>query len=147
MGTSAFSSDVLLPEINTHYTTMDLNPVKGRTFSEIVIPKKLRLIALTKNCGIGAPFTSSYKPQFDPTQLFDELCRSQSPAQQWGLSATEVTLAEFTVVSDDGRLFIIEVLQDMQREVPVSGVLLRGDGIGCRFPFSDTFKASSTSTR
>ena len=135
------------PKVSDHYNVIRADTAKGKTFSDVIAPSSVCLIALTGNHGIGLPFTDKYNPQFDSDQLFTELWKSKNPAQDWGLSATESILAEYTIITHDGRLFIVEVLQEMERKLPVSGVLLRGDGFGCRFPVSDSFVSSSTSTK
>ena len=114
--------------------------VEGKTIRAIVPPESIRLIGLTENRGKGAPITRDFKSDWDSNQLIQRAFASDAKAREWSMSATEAILARYSVVTKDGALFMLDVLGDHIRSIPVTAVVLRGDGFGCRFDMNKTGK-------
>jgi hypothetical protein len=101
----------------------------GKTLAEIIPPRSVRRLILTHNHGVGIPGAPGAKPEFDPDELVARFFTSPAKAEPWGLGATERVLAEFLVLTQDGDVYRLEVL----REGAVTGCLLSGKGLRCRF--------------
>ena len=112
---------------------MQPGAASGKTIREIIPPESVHHIALTRNRGKGAPLTLVFHPDWDSDQLFQYAFASDAKARALALSATEGTLAEYTIVTKGGDLYFIEVMGDHMRNIPITAVILRGDGFGCRF--------------
>ena len=105
---------------------------ENKTVNEIISINNVRLIAF-RNRGKGSPITNIFKPDWDSNKMIQSVFTSNAKAKELSLSATEVTLAEYFIVTKNGGLFILEVLGDHIQNVPITAVLLRGEGFGCRF--------------
>ena len=123
----------ILPPVRETYNQMQPGAASGKTIRDIIPPESVHLIALNRNRGKGSPLTLVFRPDWDSDQLFQYAFASDAKARGLALSATEGTLAEYTIVTKGGDLYFIEVLGDHMRNIPITAVILRGDGFGCRF--------------
>ena len=122
-----------LPPVQASFSKMHPGVVAGLTIREIIPPESVRLIALTEDRGRGEPLGPNFKPDGDPNQIIRQAFASDARAREWGLRATESTLVRYSIVTRDGRLFLLDVLGDILRNLPVTAIILRGNGFGCRF--------------
>jgi hypothetical protein len=134
------AAETNLPPVRETFSQMHPGVVEGKTVRAIVPPESVRLIALAENLGKGAPITRKFKPDWDSNQLIRRAFASDAKARDCTMSATEGTLARYSIVTKDGALFMLDVLGDHTRNITVTAVILRGDGFGCRFDMDKTEK-------
>jgi hypothetical protein len=134
------AAETNLPPVRETFSKMHPGGVEGKTIRVIVPLESVRLIALTENLGKGTPITRDFKPDWDSNQLIQRAFASDAKARECSMSATENTLARYSIITKDGALFMLDVLGDHIRNITVSAVILRGDGFGCRFDMDKTEK-------
>ena len=134
------AQNTIIPPVRESYSQMQPGAASGKTIQEIIPPESVQLIALTRSRGKGSPLTPAFKPDWDSSHMFRHAFASEAKAGGLALSATESTLAEYAIVTKDGEIYLVEVLGDLMRNMPITAILLRGDGFGCRFNFEDYMK-------
>lgn len=133
IGNEPFRARMNLPAIRETYSQMYPGIFKGKTIRSIIQPEKVQLIALLENRGKGSPLTTDFTPDWDSNQLVRRAFISDAEAQELSMTATESILARYAIVTKDGALFALDVLGNSIGRVPITAILLRGDGFGCRF--------------
>lgn len=115
-----------LPKVERDYNIIRAGDRAGKTFAELIPPASVQKIVLTLNRGLKAPF--------DADRLMNDLFKKPTAAKDWGLRATESTIAEFAIVTKKGDFYRVEVLRDaLTRGGEVTAALLYGKGFACRF--------------
>jgi hypothetical protein len=108
----------------------------GKTLHSIIPPGNVQQIALTKHHSKGSPVTQDFRPDYNSNDLLNRLFSSNETAKDLSLSASEFTLAEYTIVIFDYQLFVVEVFADVALRNSVSAITLVGEGFGCRFSYN-----------
>jgi len=127
--------EISLPSANDAFRQMYSGKFAGKTLSEIVPPKSVKLIAITGIYGHG--WTYEFTPNRDVDNLIRLAFTSDAKAKDFALSDTETILAQYSIVTIDGYLFVLEVLGSFIEQRPITAFLVRGEGFGCRFEVDD----------
>jgi hypothetical protein len=122
-----------LPKVERDFNGPARVDQTGKTLAEIIPPLSVGRVILTHNHGVDTVRTPGRKPEYDSDELVAQFFRSPAKAERWGLRATERTLAEFLILTKDGEVYRLEVLQEHSSSGPVTGGILNGKGLRCRF--------------
>jgi hypothetical protein len=102
-----------------------------RRVCDVIPTADVKSITMLTRHSKGSPVLDDFRPDFESDKLFAQLFRENPSLESGGgLSAYEVTLAQYVIVLKDYSTCFVEVLCDTLHRRNVARLIIRGNGFG-----------------